>query len=159
MGFGALSLGPFIVVAGIMTYIPGPWAFLRYLPIVGAARMPTRLAVLTLLGVSMLLAMAVQALRTRLTWPKSTALAINALLIGELLPAPRPLFTSALPSFYHLVASDPRPIRVMNLPFGLRDGLSSVGDASAEYQYHQTAHEQPIVGGYVSRLPLGEVER
>ena len=47
----------------------------------------------------------------------------------------------------------------MNLPFGLRDGLSSVGNASAEYQYHQTAHEKPLIGGYVSRLPRGQAER
>jgi hypothetical protein len=47
----------------------------------------------------------------------------------------------------------------MNLPFGLRDGVSSAGNASAEYQFHQTVHEKPLVGGYISRLPIGEVER
>jgi hypothetical protein len=159
MTFALLSLGPFIVVGGTMTYVPGPWAFLRYLPIVGAARMPTRLAVLAILGASMLLALAIHALRTRSGWPRFATMTIPLLLIGELVPTPRPLFTATLPSFYQLVASDPRPVRVMNLPFGLRDGLSSAGNQSAEYQYHQTSHEKPIVGGYVSRLPLGEVER
>jgi hypothetical protein len=33
--FGLLALGPFIHVAGFNTYIPGPWAFLRYVPVVG----------------------------------------------------------------------------------------------------------------------------
>jgi hypothetical protein len=48
--FVLLSLGPFIVIGGLMTHVPGPWALVRYLPIVGAARMPTRLSILVLLA-------------------------------------------------------------------------------------------------------------
>jgi hypothetical protein len=47
----------------------------------------------------------------------------------------------------------------MTLPFGLRDGLSSRGNFSAAYQYFQTVHEKPLVGGYVSRLPQGGLAR
>ena len=36
--FGLLALGPFIHIAGINTYVPGPWAFLRYVPILGLTR-------------------------------------------------------------------------------------------------------------------------
>jgi hypothetical protein len=157
--FGLMSLGPFIVIGGLMTYIPGPWALARYLPIVGAARAPTRIAILALLGVAMLLAMAVQALRERVRWHRTLALTIGSLLFFELLPTPRTLYSAETPSFLRVVASDPRPVRVMNLPFGLRDGVSSAGNASAEYQFHQTVHEKPLVGGYISRLPIGEVER
>ena len=157
--FMLLSLGPFIVIGGVMTHVPGPWALARYLPIVGAARMPTRLAILVLLGTSMLLAMAVQALRSRVRWPRAVTVAIGLLLVVELAPGQRPLYSAAIPTVYQTIATDPRPVRVLNLPFGLRDGLSSAGNASAEYQYHQTAHEKPLVGGYVSRLPRGEVAR
>jgi hypothetical protein len=40
--FVTLALGPFIHVAGVNTYVPGPWAFLRYVPLVSAARAPAR---------------------------------------------------------------------------------------------------------------------
>jgi hypothetical protein len=36
------------------------------------------------------------------------------------------------------VAADPPPIRIINLPFGLKDGLSERGAFSATYQYYQT---------------------
>ena len=64
-GFAALALGPFIHVAGINTHVPGPWALLRYVPLVGAARTPTRFAVVAALGVAMLLAGALAALGRR----------------------------------------------------------------------------------------------
>jgi hypothetical protein len=154
-----MSLGPFIVAGGVMTHVRGPWAVVRYLPILGAARMPTRMAILVLLGASMLMAMAVQDLRRRVRWPGAFAVLVALLLIAELMPGSRALYTAEIPKVYRTIANDPRSVRVMNLPFGLRDGLSSAGNASAEYQYHQTAHEKPLVGGYVSRLPIGEVDR
>ena len=90
--FALLSLGPFIVVGGLMTHVPGPWALARYLPIVGAARMPTRLSILVLLGASMLLAMALHALRGRVRWPGALTAAIGLLLVLELVPGPRTLY-------------------------------------------------------------------
>jgi hypothetical protein len=131
----------------------------RYLPVLGAARMPTRLSILVLLGLSMLLAMAVQALRRQVRWPKTVTAAIGLLLVLELAPGSRPMYSAAVPAIHRTIAADPRPVRVTNLPFGLRDGLSSAGNTSAVYQYYQTAHEKPLVGGYVSRLPRGAVDR
>jgi hypothetical protein len=157
--FALLSLGPFITIGGAMTHVPGPWALMRYLPIVGAARMPTRLSIVVLLGASMLLAMAVHALRGRVRWPNAFAAAVGVLLVIEMAPGPRPLFPAEVPAIYRTIAADDRPVRVMNLPFGLRDGLSSAGNTSAEFQYYQTVHQKPIVGGYVSRLPEGAVDR
>ena len=40
IGFALLALGPFIYIAGVNTYIPGPWALLRYAPGFGLTRMP-----------------------------------------------------------------------------------------------------------------------
>jgi hypothetical protein len=121
--------------------------------------MPTRVSIVVLLGVSMLLALAVSALRTKVRWPNATAAGVGLLLVAELWPGVRPVYPAAVPSVYRTIAADPRPVRVMNLPFGLRDGLSSVGNTSAEFQYYQTVHEKPLVGGYVSRLPKGAVAR
>ena len=41
-GFMALSFGPFLIVAGMNTHIPGPWALLRYVPVISAVRTPTQ---------------------------------------------------------------------------------------------------------------------
>ena len=157
--FASLALGPFVAVAQQLTYVPTPWALLRYLPIVGAARMPGRVTILVMLGVSMLLAMAVHHLRSRSRHPQLLVAGIGALLLFELLPAPRTLYSAEVPAVYRMVAADPRPIRVLSLPFGLRDGLSSRGNYSSSSQFYQTFHEKRLVGGYISRLPGGSIDR
>ena len=157
--FAWLSLGPFIRIAGMNTYVPTPWALLRYVPVIGAARMPTRLTVLVMLGVAMLLGLAVAHLRQRARRPWLVTTAVCVLLIIEFLPAPRTVFSAAVPEIYRIVAADPRSVRVLNLPFGLKDGLRERGAYSARYQYYQTLHEKPLLGGYLSRLPNGAIER
>jgi hypothetical protein len=157
--FACLSLGPFISVAGVNTYVPTPWAVLRYLPIVGAARMPTRMTVLVMLGLSMLFAMAVAHLRNRVARPRLLVACLAVLLIFELLPAPRQVYSAAVPQLHRIIHDDPRPVRVLNLPFGLKDGLSERGSYSARYQYFQTVHEKRLIGGYLSRLPDDAIPR
>ena len=78
---------------------------------------------------------------------------VAVLLAVELVPAPRVLYSAAIPSIYQRIASDPRPrIRVLELPTGVRDGTSSLGNFNARTQYFQTAHGKAIVGGYLSRV-------
>ena len=151
--FGLMAMGPFIRVAEHLTYLPTPWAILRYLPIVGAARMPTRLSILVMLGVAMMFAMVMQELRARSRHPRLYTAIIGALLLFELLPAPRALNAAVVPSAYQFIAQDPRPVRVLSLPFGLRDGVTSRGNYSASSQFYQTVHEKGLIGGYLSRLP------
>jgi hypothetical protein len=157
-GFALLALGPFIQVAGQNTYVPTPWALLRYVPVIGAARMPTRITALVMFGIAMMLAFALRDLRTRSARPALLAAAVAAVLAFEMLPAPRGLQSAAIPSVFRTIAADPRPVRVLNLPFGLRDGLSSHGNVRAAAQFYQTVHEKQLLGGYVSRLPLRAVE-
>ncbi|MGE3473910.1 MAG: glycosyltransferase 87 family protein [Vicinamibacterales bacterium] len=151
--FAALSLGPFVHVAGVNTYVPGPWAFLRYVPVVNLTRMPGRFAVMVALCASVLFALALRALGER--WParRRTILATVACLLAfELLPVPRTLYSAAVPSVYAIIRDDPRQVRVLELPFGARDGVTSIGDFSARSQFHQTVHGKPLVGGYLSRV-------
>ncbi len=75
----------------------------------------------------MLLAMAVEHLRQHTRRPHLLTLAIGTLLFVELLPAPRILHSAEIPAVYRMIAADPRPVRVLSLPFGLRDGLTSRG--------------------------------
>jgi hypothetical protein len=153
IGFALLTLGPFLQVAGINTAIPTPWTLLRYVPIVGAARMPSRFSVVVTMGFAVLFAMALAALGQAAGKRRHLLLgAVGALLVFELLPAPRVLHSATLPAVYERVAADPRPVRVLELPTGVRDGLSSMGNFSSITQFHQTLHGKGLIGGYLSRV-------
>jgi hypothetical protein len=153
--FTALALGPFVHVAGINTQAVGPWALMRYVPLIGLARSPSRFAVVATLGLCVLVAFALDAyLRGRPTrWRASLVAAGLAL---ELLPLPRVLFSAEVPEAYERLAADTaRAGRVLELPTGIRDGMSSLGNFRASTMYFQTVHGRPLLGGYVSRVSEG----
>jgi hypothetical protein len=153
VAFGALALGPFVHVAGWNTYIPGPWALLRYVPVVGLARTPARFSVVMMLAVAVLFATALEWIGRSQTGRRRFVLAaVAVLLLLELLPAPLTLYSAAVPPFYQQVAAAMGDVRVLELPTGVRDGTSSVGNFSARSQFYQTAHGKPLIGGYLSRV-------
>jgi hypothetical protein len=160
IGFALLALGPFVLIGGVNTYVPGPWALLRYVPVVGLARMPTRFAIVSALGLALLLAGALVAIGTR--WParrRMVSLAVGALLIFELWPAPWTLYSAEISPIYDIVAADPRPVRLLGLPVGVRDGVSSAGNFSALSQFNQTRHGKRLIGGYLSRISNSRLEQ
>ncbi len=160
IGFAVLALGPFVYVAGANTYVPGPWALLRYVTPIGLARMPSRFAIVAALGLAMLLAGALAAIGAR--WPARRRLiaAIVAVLLAiELWPAPRTLYSAEISHVYLTIAQDPSPVRVLSLPFGVRDGVSSVGNFRPQSQFDQTRHRKPLIGGYLSRISPRRVEK
>jgi hypothetical protein len=151
--FALIALGPFVQIAHTNTYVPTPWALLRYVPGLDLARAPSRFAIPATLGLSICLGFAIARLRT---WPRH-AMAITygglALLTIELLPAPRPLYDAAVPSVYSVIRADTdESQRVLDLPTGIRDGTSSLGDFNASSQYFQTVHRKRLIGGYQSRV-------
>jgi hypothetical protein len=125
-------------------------------PIVGMARSPSRLAVVTILGLSMLAGFAIEALYRRyrdVGWAGAASLAVVLALAIELTPVPRPLYTAVVPEVYRLIAAaDEDPGRLMELPYGIRDGTSSLGNFDPSSQYFQTLHRRPLIGGYLSRV-------
>jgi hypothetical protein len=151
--FGLLSLGPFIHVAGLNTFIPGPWAVLRYAPLIGLARTPARFTTVLTLTIVMLFASALVWLTSRSARYRHAMLgAVAALLLFELLPAPRTLYSAEVPRVYRHLAAAPADARVLELPFGVRDGTSSVGNFTARSQFFQTYHHKALIGGYLSRV-------
>jgi hypothetical protein len=152
--FALLALGPFVHVGHVNTHIPGPWALLRYVPIIGFARSPSRFTIVVTLGVVILFAWALERLAHDVGPRRRLVVSLTALLLaGELCPVPRPLYAAALPSIYDTIAADPdHDIRVLTLPFGIRDGTSSTGNFSAFSMYAQTRHNKAIIGGYLSRV-------
>jgi hypothetical protein len=155
--FTCLALGPFVHIAGHNLYVPTPWAFLRYVPVIGAARMPPRMIAVVILGVAVLLAFATRDLRTRVRRPRLLVALISGLLLVEMLPSPRTTYSAEVPHVFDIVAADPRPLALLTLPFGLRDGMTSYGNASPTAQFFQTFHGKRLIGGYVSRLPSADV--
>jgi len=80
-------------------------------------------------------------------------------LMLELMPVPRPLYSARVPEVYRTIARDPRDVRVLELPLGFRSGEWSQGDFSAASQFYQTVHEKQLIGGYLSRISRQEMER
>lgn len=151
--FGLLALGPFVHVAGMNTFVPGPWALLRYVPIAGLARTPARFSIVMMLGIAVLVAAALAWLGRKYPRRRPAILVGAGLLLGaELLPVPLTLYPATIPSIYRHVSAAPHDTRVLELPFGVRDGTSSIGDFSARSQFYQTAHEKMLIGGYLSRV-------
>jgi hypothetical protein len=154
IGFTLLALGPFVQVARFNTQIPTPWTLLRYVPIIGSARMPARFMAVVTMGFAVLLAYALAAISDRFPLRRRSIMtAIGVLIAVELIAAPRTLYSASISSVFDVVASDPRPVRVLELPTGIRDGLSSIGDFSAQAQFNQTYHGKGLIGGYLSRVP------
>ena len=159
LGFALLALGPFIYVAGLNTHVPGPWALLRYVPGFGLARMPGRLSIVVVLGVAVLMAGALAAIGER--WPQRRRLigaVVALLLVFELCPAPRALYSAEMSTIYDRIAADPRPVRVLVLPFGVRDGVWETGNFRPRSQYNQTRHGKALIGGYLSRISRKRVD-
>ena len=160
IGFALLALGPFVYVAGHNTFVPGPWALLRYVTPIGLARMPSRFAIVAAVGVAVLFAGSLAAIGAR--WPhrRRAIVAVAAVLLAiELWPAPRTLYSAEISRVYDTIARDPRPVRVLSLPFGVRDGVSSVGNFRPRSQFNQTRHEKPLIGGYLSRISPRRIEK
>jgi hypothetical protein len=151
--FGLLALGPFVHIGGVNTFVAGPWAFLRYVPLLGLARSPARFSVVMMLAIAVLFALALTWLGRRYPARRRLILAVSAIvLLAELVPLPRTLHSAEVPPLYRHVAAAPRNVKLLELPFGIRSGASSVGNFTARTQFYQTAHGKTIMGGYLSRL-------
>jgi hypothetical protein len=121
-------------------------------------RAPARFAIVAALGLSLLFAFSVEALSSRLrrrgrATRYATAGVVAVALTLELIPAPRRLYSAAVPSVYEVIATtDETSGRLLDLPTGIRDGVESLGNFSASSQYFQTTHQRQLIGGYLSRV-------
>jgi hypothetical protein len=158
--FGALALGPFIHIAGVNTFVPGPWAVLRYLPIVSAARMPQRFSIVLMLAFAIVFGLALAHIASRTPRLRRPLLGvIGVLLAFELAPMPRSAPAAPVPEIYRIIADDPRDVAVLGIPFGFSDGEGSEGRYNGASQYYQTFHQKPIIGGAISRITENERTR
>jgi hypothetical protein len=152
IAFTLLALGPFVYIAGVNTHVPGPWALLRYVPVMGLARTPARFVAVVMMMTAAMFAASLAWL-VRHSRHRSILIALVGIaLVAELVPLPRTLYSASIPAIYRHLAAAPETMRVLHMPFGIRDGRSSLGDFSAQTEFFQTAHQKPLMGGYLSRV-------
>jgi hypothetical protein len=82
--------------------------------------------------------------------------ALLTLLAVDYLHAPIPLTALDRPAVYEHLASIHDNGAVIEVPFGIGDGLSSgIGHQNRRILYYATIHGHPLVGGYIGRMPPG----
>lgn len=156
-----LALGQNLTILG--HYI-GPLPFYRIAfgwgPL-SSFRAPNRLVVLPLVALSVLAAMSLGAIfawsrRRRLGPPLTaalcTALVLPSVATNTMTNVPIPSSPSGVPSIYRIIARDPSPGLVLDLP------LTPTGDTPTRYLYYQTVHHHHLVFGYGPRVTNTELE-
>jgi len=153
VGAWVMSLGPFLQVAGKMTYIPLPGFLVTIVPLLQNARSPGRWTVFVTLGVALLAAGGIKYIQDRYGYKKAIAVTIAVLVISlfEFLPMPYPVSTAIIPDIFYNLPATPGHPAVLDVPVGRQDGLRSIGQFHTRSLLYQTAHMRPIIGGYVSR--------
>ena len=180
--FAIWALGPFLTLAGFDMGLPLPQALARFVPLVENARMPGRAMVCVYLALGMLMALrlarvaglkastttdkanadaayVVPTLRSAITFTSALGRpavqwALLLLLALDYLHAPIPLTALDRPAVYEQLATIADNGAVIEVPFGIGDGLST-GRGSQERRllYNATIHGHPVVGGYIGRMP------
>ena len=153
--FAVWSLGPFLTAAGFDVGLPLPQALARFVPVVENARMPGRAMVCVYLALAVLMGLRLAGLEVvRGAGLKATTkTALIALLAVDYLHAPIPLTALPRPAVYqHLASIDDNGV-VIEVPFGIGDGLTKGrGSQDRRLLYHATIHGHPVMGGYIGRM-------
>jgi hypothetical protein len=162
--FAIFALGPFLTFGGHDLGLPLPQALARFIPLVENARMPGRAMVVVYLALSVLMAQRLAGLSTRgkksgqISYLASATVqwALVALLAVDYLNAPVPLTALDQPAVYQHLASIDDNGGVIEVPFGIGDGLSEgTGDQDRRVLYYATLHGHPVIGGFIGRMPPG----
>jgi hypothetical protein len=151
--FAILSLGPILKIMGSTDLgIPLLGFLIRYLPGGTIFQSPSRFAVITYLGLGLLLAFSVKyilenvsTMRKHKVLPIILIAVISSLVIAEYNMSPYPSrYESYVPPIYHQLKGVDEEFSVLTLPAH----NSLVG----KYMYWSTASEKPLVDGYLSRV-------
>jgi len=152
------SLGPFLTIAGHDIGLPLPELLARFVPVVDNARVPGRamVAVYLALGVLMGLRLSQTTRADAASRTPAFAWALVAIVMVDFLNAPMPLTSLERPTVYNELASITDESPVIEVPFGIGDGLTSgIGTQDRRILYYATIHQHPLVGGYIGRMPPG----
>jgi hypothetical protein len=142
-----LSLGRGLRIAGRAFDVPLPFALVERIPLFDNLRAPARFSLLTMLALGLLLAALWTRFADRLRpVPRALATAaLAALIVGEYLAVPVPLFASGAPAVYSRIAAEPGDFAVAEIP-----GIEQV---AGRIMYNQTIHGKRIFLGFAARVP------
>ncbi len=146
-GFGFLiALGPNLHVFGQNTGIPMPYVLIEQLPLISTARRPNLYAVPIIVVAAIFAALGLQSLMRRMPPQRATILLVAVMLLAtwELWP-PRSRDLYLVNASPLVAGLRERPGAVLDLPYENQESSRSL--------LHQISHEQPMIGGYVSRRP------
>lgn len=159
--FAYLSLGPMVVFNGQPTGLPGIFGWLQQIPFINGNRYPSRFSVMLILslaapaalGVSWLLG---RLIATRIIIHRVLLAGLAALFLIEHLAIPLPQSDMRVPPAYQVLAADPEPGAMLDIPFAWRNGFRITGAYTTGFmrgQFYQTVHQRPMVQGNTSRNP------
>jgi hypothetical protein len=144
--FAVLALGSSLQVLGVDTGVPLPMALVAKLPVFEQARAPGRHVVLVVLALALLAGMAWPTIRQRaLRW------GLVGVVVCEYAAFPLPLWVPSASPVYRELAGVPGDFGILELPFGVRDGIGLLGDPDSNQVFGQTIHGHPTATGMVSR--------
>jgi hypothetical protein len=165
--FAILSLGPYLYVGdsktvsvlGLSFSVPLPYQIYNQLPVFGARRIPARMIMFGIMGLSVLAGTGLDLLTGWLKPRYGKIVPLAALLIFGLIVLEYwnpPLLVSELstPAVLQDIRDEPGDFTVLHAPAGRRTGYTFVGDSTgaALTNYYQTIDERPTFGGYLSRV-------
>jgi len=141
----------------VNTHVPLPWFFLGHVPLLGAASTPTRFAAVMMLGMTALFGLALAGLADRAGSRGGLSSAPSRCPHRRVDARASDAARGGRARRVRRHRGRPRPISVLHLPFGFRDGTRTVGYYDNARQYYQTTHGKRLIGGYLSRLTRNEV--
>jgi hypothetical protein len=162
-----LTLGPVLILTplpmdgtplppGAVTDISLPYAIIQKLPVLSIGRDPGRYYMITLLGIGVLTAFAIQGFTVwlaakRANWQKFVPLGVGLLLVislaGFMVEAGKAeVDPFDPPPFYSQLANDPDDYAIMELPL-----FTEKGRGENTYQAYQIVHHKQRLGGRYAR--------
>jgi len=168
-----LSTGPYLLVFGGLTNIPGPYLIYHLLPVINIIREPGRFIVIGIMALSILAGFGYIEIekfikKMELDRPIDikymAVVAIVFLFMIENLGTPItnssgivPLTTNpTISSFYYSLKNLSGNFSIMQLP-AIPGAVGQQNIYSAEVEYFATASQKPILGGYITRTNYTEL--
>ncbi|MDE2236564.1 MAG: hypothetical protein KGK30_01625 [Elusimicrobia bacterium] len=150
----AMTLGPWIKIFGVDTYLPMPFYFAPLLPFFDGMQTGMRFHVFIMLFLCLIFAAAYDRLRGRL--PSRERAALLAVTLGLLAfesAARVSMIGLSVPPLYARLRQRPYGA-LLRIPAGaIFNGLSAEGGMGRAFDpIYQMIHEKPIVGGYLTRV-------
>jgi len=145
LAFFSMSLGAYIRFNGVLSEQPlQPWL----LPLARFVRDPTRLTVMTTLGLALLAALGVAWLvrKVRRSTQVLVVVGLSVLVLFEYLPWPFPTTPISIPAFYEQLQQETDSFAIADVPVRQLE-------ARRLYMFYQIVHQKPIVEGIVARTP------